>query len=209
MAKESAVGVAERVLAELEAKRQQCQRQGVELADARAHIALKAHTGDAEARQRLDQINTTLSQHASELASLDDALRAAGEQVAAARRAAAVVADRAKAKRLRVAVSKFLARGRDLDDLLRELVEAGEALSDSLREVHALQEQPFPTSEQLRVLGELSLRAAIAQTPWRNVCEIVAPGQRRSFRTLIETWASTLENSIKLRLGEKQNEEAA
>jgi hypothetical protein len=43
-------------------------------------VALDAHTGDGKARKRLDEINAAVATHASELQSLDAALRAAGEK---------------------------------------------------------------------------------------------------------------------------------
>ena len=73
---------AEAILADLTAKRAHCQRHGIELADQRAQIALKAHTGDIPARERLDQINAAIASHGSELASYDAALQAAGAKLA-------------------------------------------------------------------------------------------------------------------------------
>ena len=68
------------VVRSLEEKREQCVRRGIELADARAAIALDAHTGNSKARKQLDEINGQIATHASELASYDAALRAAGER---------------------------------------------------------------------------------------------------------------------------------
>jgi hypothetical protein len=55
---------AEAVVASLEAKREECVRHGVELQDDRANVALAAHTGDARARKRLDEINAAVAAHA-------------------------------------------------------------------------------------------------------------------------------------------------
>jgi hypothetical protein len=70
-----------KVVAQLEAKREACVRAGTELHDERANVPLSAHTGDAKARKRLDEINTAVATHASELASLDAALRAAADKL--------------------------------------------------------------------------------------------------------------------------------
>jgi chromosome segregation ATPase len=67
---------AEAVVAQLEQKRAACMKHGTELQDERANVALDAHTGDAKARQRLNEINSEIAVHASELASLDAAMRA-------------------------------------------------------------------------------------------------------------------------------------
>src|SRR5262249_9734736 len=80
---------AETVIADLEAKRAACVKRGTELADERAAVALAAHTGDAKARKRLDEINAAIASHASELASFDAALKAAGERLLRAQSAEA------------------------------------------------------------------------------------------------------------------------
>lgn len=47
------------------------------------------------------------------------------------------------------------------------------------------------------------------QTPWGRSVEAVPPGQRRSFRSLVEGWANNIEtNHIKPRLGEQTTEAA-
>ena len=73
----NSVADAERVLAELEAKRAACVTRGTDLADERASVALAAHTGDAAARKKLDALNRESAEHASELRSIDEALKAA------------------------------------------------------------------------------------------------------------------------------------
>src|SRR5690242_18631209 len=80
---------AETVLAELEAKRAACVKRGTELADERAAVALDAHTGNIKARKRLDEINTAIATHGSELASLGAAIKAAGERLQQAQAAEA------------------------------------------------------------------------------------------------------------------------
>jgi hypothetical protein len=57
---------AEATIAALERKRADAIKAGTELQDERANVALAAHTGDAKARKRLDEINETLAVHTSE-----------------------------------------------------------------------------------------------------------------------------------------------
>jgi hypothetical protein len=83
-AAEGAVGSAQSVVADLEAKRTTAIQHGTELADERANVALAAHTGDEKAAQRLQEIHQAIAVHGRELASLDAAIRAAGDKVAAA-----------------------------------------------------------------------------------------------------------------------------
>jgi hypothetical protein len=59
---------AEAVVAQLEQKRIKCVARGTELADERASIALLAHAdNDAKARKRLNEINSEIAVHSSEL----------------------------------------------------------------------------------------------------------------------------------------------
>jgi len=55
------------VVAKPEAKRSRLIQNGIELQDERANVSLAAHTGDAKARKRLDEINRALAEHGSEL----------------------------------------------------------------------------------------------------------------------------------------------
>jgi hypothetical protein len=50
------VAACEAVIAQLEAKRAACVQRGTELQHERANVALLAHTGDAKARKRLDEL---------------------------------------------------------------------------------------------------------------------------------------------------------
>jgi opacity protein-like surface antigen len=54
---------AEATIAALEQKRLKVITAGTELQDERANVALAAHTGDAAARKRLDEINSDLAVH--------------------------------------------------------------------------------------------------------------------------------------------------
>jgi hypothetical protein len=120
---------AEAIVAGLEAKRVACIKHGTDLADERSNVALAAHTGDKAARKRLDEINSALAMHASELASIDVALRSAGEQVVSAERAKAREERRAEIKRLQEhsknvrALGPFMDKG--LDNLRDGLIALG------------------------------------------------------------------------------------
>src|SRR5262245_11737392 len=76
---------AEKTLADLQAKRPACVARGTDLADERAAVALDAHTGNAVARKRLDEINAAIAAHGSELASLDAAIAVAKHNVESAK----------------------------------------------------------------------------------------------------------------------------
>jgi hypothetical protein len=107
------------VVAKLEAKRAVHIQKGTELQDEQANVSLAAHTGDAKARKRLDEINTALALHASELQSLDAALRAAGERVAAAQRAEAEAAAVANVQAIKQVVAELAEHASVADDVTK------------------------------------------------------------------------------------------
>lgn len=99
---------AEKIVADLEAKRAASIARGTALADERANTAFGAHTGDGKAAKRLEEIHIAIATHASELASLDAALRTATDKVDTARHAAAQAEDQNQARELRVVLKEFV-----------------------------------------------------------------------------------------------------
>jgi hypothetical protein len=94
----SEVEHATHVLNNLRQKRDALVARGVELADERASIALAAHTGDSKASKRLLEVNAALAVRASEVESIDAAIKAAGEKCAAAEQAEVRKDDRRRPK---------------------------------------------------------------------------------------------------------------
>jgi hypothetical protein len=86
---------ATKIVADLETKLIRLKQRGVELGDERQSIALAAHTGDGQARKRLDAVNQEIATHHSEVDGLCSAIEAAKLRVdqakAAEQRAAAAV----------------------------------------------------------------------------------------------------------------------
>jgi hypothetical protein len=107
---------AKAVVADLEQKRRDLIRHGTDLSDERCSVALAAYTGDQKAPARLDAINTALATHASELASLDAALKAAAEHVAAAQQVEARAADKERIKRVYTLLIDLEKLGPQLDE---------------------------------------------------------------------------------------------
>jgi uncharacterized coiled-coil protein SlyX len=118
----------QKIIAQLEKKRAVCIKHGTELNNERANVALDAHTGDAKARKRLDEINVAVATHQSELQSLDAALRAAADKLAKARDHEARSADRALANEVKKVCEDFVASAERLDALGAEYAENAEAM---------------------------------------------------------------------------------
>ena len=98
----TSVSDAEAAIARLEGKRSELLARSTELATIRASVAYKALSDDdATARSTLDRINKETGQLGAEVASLDAALKVAGEKLEAAKQAEARAADRARAQAIR------------------------------------------------------------------------------------------------------------
>jgi predicted translin family RNA/ssDNA-binding protein len=79
------VNDAEKVLSELQSRRARLVANGVEIGDQRAAISYDAHvSGNAKAEKRLAELHREATEHASQLAGLDAAIKTAGEKLAQA-----------------------------------------------------------------------------------------------------------------------------
>lgn len=206
---EAAVTQAQSVVSDLEAKRGDAVRRGTDLADERSSIAFQAHTtNDEKAAKRLQEIHQQIAVHASELASLDAAIRAAGEKVDAAKAAVAVEIQKLDALKLRAASRAFAAHMRKLDKALDDLV-------NSLYDIEPLRQQldklgVGPSYEQFVVLGERPMLLALADTVFEGrIGRRLAPSERMTFTQLAEAWTRSHEDAVARILGEQTNNEEA
>ena len=57
----------------------------------------------------------------------------------------------------------------------------------------------------MRVLGTLAVKSFVMQIPWTaKEWEHLPPGQRKTFKSLVEGWRDMIENNIAARLGETE-----
>jgi hypothetical protein len=201
------VAEAEGILVALQAKRVRLVARGVEIGDQCAAVAYDAHAaGNAKAEKTLADLRREGAEHASLLASLDSAIKVAGDKVLIARAYEADIADQAKAQQVRELVGALREAGHELDDACRTLSEMSRVVGRLLAQLHGLGIK-HPSYEQWDVFGDAALKTAIAGTPWVKRYRIVAPLERKQFGTLIDGWAASIEARIKPQL--KQTDEAA
>jgi hypothetical protein len=178
---------AAQVISDLEQKRAKCVQDGTALADERASVALAAHTGDDKAAKRLEEIHKAIVVHGSELASLDAALKAAGDRLSAAKAAEA----RAEAHRRELEWRKEAAALREdfetLDEAAVDLAEAAVNARDRL--IRTRQLGPTPTDQQFLALGARALKSHLMTTPWMDHdLGPLPPSERRNFMSLFAVW---------------------
>lgn len=204
---QQAVAEATRILEMLKDERKSLAAKAAELSEASARLSYGTHAlHDVESTRELATVRIDTEKVATRMREHDYAIVTAQEALAKARQELDREADKAHAHELRRAVANFIDAGRRVDHALNLLARDGEALEAAHSRLAELG-CSFPSGAQLDSLGHLCLRSAIMRTPWHRSVETVPPHQRRSFRSLIEGWASHIEqNNIKPRLGEQQKE---
>jgi hypothetical protein len=206
---EAAVSAAQSIVSDLEVKRAAAVQRGTELADERSAIAFQAHTtNDEAAAKRLQELHQAIAVHGSELASLDAAIRAAGERVEAAQAAVALEMQKLNASKLCHVSRTFFAQCKKIDQALDDMVNALYDIEPIRQQFDAL--GVGPSSEQFRVLGERPILLALADTDFEGrIGRHLAPNERMTFTQLAEAWSRQHRATVARILGEEQETEAA
>jgi hypothetical protein len=205
---EAATVKAQEIVVDLEKKRAASVQRGADLAAERSAIAFQAHTTNNEAAtERLQEIHTAIAMHGSELASLDAAIRAAGEKVDAAKFGLAVELQKLDALKLRSASHAFTSHMRKLDKALDDLVNVLYDAEPIRQQLNAL--GVAPSYEQFCVLGERPILLALMDTVFEGrIGRRLAPNERMTFTQLAEAWTRQHEVTIARILGEDQTKAA-
>jgi len=202
----------EAVIADLETKRAACVKRGTELADERAAVALDAHTGNVKARKRLDEINAAIATHGSELASIDAAIKAAGERLQQAQASESQTQARKVARELLKRARVIVEHARTLDDANTIRVEASRAIADELTEMRSLAHGIglfVPSHDQFLALGSRADHTAGMQTPFaREVAEHLPPRERRTHSSYAVSWHAAITKAVAALVGEDKQEAA-
>jgi hypothetical protein len=202
---------AEADVASLEQKRAQCVRAGTELSDERSALSFAAHAnGDAKAKARLEVIHDAISKHASELQSVDAALRVAAEHLERAKQDEAAASDRKAAKELRKTYSEFVKQAERADELMADFLATANAMKASVDRLHSLGHGQ-PNSSQFLTYFSLATHSINMFLPWARSGDFrhLSPNERRTFAGLVRSWAVGAENNITARLGEQKETEHA
>jgi hypothetical protein len=188
----------EAVLNALEAKRKKLVARGEKLPEMRRNAAYAAHVEkDADARRALDEVAVEVATHASELASVDDAIEAARGMVSIAQAVEADAERRERAREAMKVVAECRQLGHDLDEAFRVIAERGKVLKPLLIKLHEATGGNFPSYQQLDTLGFSALQTAILSTPWAKQFRPIRPGSRRRFSDLFDGWATVTENRLR------------
>jgi chromosome segregation ATPase len=206
---ERAADKAAKTIASLEDQRELLLGRQNKLNAERQRIAYATHAeGDAKARSRLDKINLEFATFASELQSIDEAIREANARLNAARQTEAMAADRANAEQLLDKLKQFKEQGEILDDCFADFRSAAIEQKKLLDDIHALG-QAAPTAQQYRVYCEIALKTAVQSTPfWSQDFPAMAPSQRKSFRDVCNAWVEPIMHRLNALLGDQKDKAA-
>jgi hypothetical protein len=196
---------ADKVVSELTAKHAAALAQGRALADERRAIAFRAHTGDAKARKRLDEINFEDAVCCRDVASLAVAVAEGQQRQAEARQAAAIDAQHARANEVLKCLAGIRGHGVDLDKLACKLVNS---VAEFRREILDLRKLGIDRPDIVTIDTNFrrALRSALMATPMQ--IDHLAPHQRTSFAALVDRWAEGIERWAKQQLEQRQQDAA-
>jgi hypothetical protein len=194
----TSVSDAERAVERLEGKRSELLARSTELATIRASVAYKALSeDDATARSTLDRINKETGQLGAELASLDAALKTAGEKLEAAKQREARAAQVEHAQAIR---SEWSDAAKDFADLDQGLTLAADATRRLYERYGRMQQHGFKPPPQLALMLSdvvVSYLMAMPQPLWRQFnhqgLEHLPPNRRRNAASLGDVWGPQAE----------------
>jgi hypothetical protein len=197
---------AQATLADLETKLADARARHDETAAAAKEIAFAAHTGDADARKKLDKLHADAAKHGAEIMGLEAACLEARRRVAEALAAETDDVARDKAERALALLADFTKRGAELDRALAAFLNEYATLTSDFHKLAALGYAPTTWA-----LVKMNMSAAVATalqfTELRQA--FLAPHERRNFVTVIEGWGRNVRQRAEARLKAKTTAKAA
>ena len=207
MTEQDAVVAAEKVVADLEAKRRVLIERGREIAATRHGLSYDATVeANPKSVKALAALALDAADVGREMETLVSAIEEAERRLSIAQAAQSQQGDRDNALAIREVLAEFTECALSLDEALAALGEEGAALFAAVNKLHALG-CTVPSDTQVRVLGLQCLQTALMATPWHKEFPHLPPRERRSWAALARTWAAAVEaNVIRPHLGEAESE---
>jgi DNA polymerase III gamma/tau subunit len=197
---------AQKTLADLEQKLADARARHDEAQSEAKEIAFAAHTGEADARKRLDRLHAESAKIAAEVLSLEAAIVEARRRVDAALAAESDDIARDKAERAIALLDAFAKRGAELDAALGAFLERYADLTRDVRQLEALGYSPS-TSALIAKNMQSAVATKLQFTELRQA--FLAPHERRNFVDVIEGWGRSVRMRATARLNAKTSAKAA
>jgi hypothetical protein len=194
------------VLTELETKLSAARARHDETQSEAKEIAFAAHTGEADAKKRLDRLHADAAKISSEVLSLEAAIIEARRRVAEALAAESDDVARDKAERALALLKEFGKRGQELDEALAAFLGKYAALTVDFHKLDALGYAPTTYGLVKSNMGA-AVTTALQFTEMRQ--GFLAPHERRNFVEVIEGWGRSVRMRAEARLKAKAAAKAA
>ena len=191
---------ARKVLADLEAKLADAKSRQDQVESELKEIAFAAHTGEADARKRLERLHADTAKISAEVLSLEAAVVEAKRRVREAEAAESDDVARAKAERALALLEDFTKRGAELDEALGAFLGKYAALTADFHKLDALGYAPT-TFALVKSNMQAAAATALQFTELRQA--FLAPNERRNFVTVIEGWGRNVRMRATARLNAK------
>jgi hypothetical protein len=196
----TAVDDAKAVLAGLETKLSAAKILAARTVDDAKAVSFPAHTGEAAARKKLDELNKQGIAVGLEIQSLEVAVSIARGKLADARADADDGVARDHARRALALLDDFAKRGDELQQALDRFVAKYGDLTNDFKLLEAIGYPPtnYPL---IRVNMRAAMLTALMVSDLK--VEHLAPNERRGFRDVIEGWANNVRGRASARLSKE------
>jgi hypothetical protein len=206
---ENPIEAAQKVLADLVAKRDATAQARAADEAAMADVAFEAHTGNEKAAAKLEVLKERVLRKDLELRSIDSAVQLAKEKIALAQAEEARADQRRVALEVRGLIGSLRDAGTVCDEALATFAASSNVMKGIIQKINALG-FTHPTGTIYMSLGERAVRGTLVNTPFQRGFESIAPRERQNFNDFVGRWCVSLEREIAQRLGEtKQTEKVA
>jgi hypothetical protein len=187
----------QKVLFDLQTKMADSKVWAAKIEESIRECAFDAHTGDLDARHRLDELHGQASMAEQDCKSLEIAIAEAKQRLQAAQAVDLDAHERQQATRALALLDGFAARGESLQQSLDKFLAQYAELSSDFHELDKLGYAPTTWA-----LVKINMQAAVATslqfTDLRQ--EFLAPHARRTFGAVIAAWASHVRMHAEARL---------
>jgi hypothetical protein len=209
----NAVEHAQKILHELESKRDAVTASGQNDQSELESVAFAAHTGDQKAAAKLETLKERTLRRDLELKSVDAAIAVAQQNVEAAKAAELAAEQKRIAEEARVIVDRVDSLFASADKHLTLAFDALKAADARIEELH-VRGFAFPTAIQVRTNALFALQTYLMALPkywWNELAHggvrFLAPHERRSLQQCWSKMAGSIGREIAARLGETKQKD--
>jgi hypothetical protein len=175
-------------------------------------LSFAARAGDKSARTKLNATNVEISTNTSEIEIVTAALVEAKSRLGTAEQVATRAADIKKAEQIQELQAAFVDRLQTIDEACEDIARCTSENKVLLSEMHRLG-ITHPSHDQVRINSVLALKTMLMGCPWNTheyaeYPHVLAPNERKYFKSLAEAWGATITRQIADRLPVDQKDAA-